>query len=199
MLKKLLPLIFLFAVFQANAQVITTTSDYAGFYTDLKGPITTPFSAAHPVNGYDNMAAVTGEADVYYSNFDHVGSWSHRLGPAYFTLNSLFIGAAWGNIDAVIAGYLDDVVIYSKDIKLTISPTDLLLDWTGIDQFTVTRDISTFVATQSTCTALGCNQATYGSFRINEALTPATVPEPSIIALFGLGLVGIGFARRRQS
>ena len=27
----------------------------------------------------------------------------------------------------------------------------------------------------------------------------ATVPEPSIITLFGLGLVGLGFARRRQS
>jgi hypothetical protein len=27
----------------------------------------------------------------------------------------------------------------------------------------------------------------------------ATVPEPSIIALFALGLVGIGFARRHQS
>jgi hypothetical protein len=25
------------------------------------------------------------------------------------------------------------------------------------------------------------------------------VPEPSIIALFALGLVGVGFARRRQS
>ena len=27
----------------------------------------------------------------------------------------------------------------------------------------------------------------------------SAVPEPSIIALFGLGLVGIGFARRRRS
>ncbi len=33
----------------------------------------------------------------------------------------------------------------------------------------------------------------------NILVTDGTVPEPSIIALFGLGLVGIGFARRRRS
>jgi hypothetical protein len=41
-----------------------------------------------------------------------------------------------------------------------------------------------------------------GSHQINELEffgTEAAVPEPSIIALFGLGLAGIGFARRRQS
>jgi hypothetical protein len=35
-----------------------------------------------------------------------------------------------------------------------------------------------------------------GTFLVRTA---AAVPEPSIIALFALGLVGIGFARRRQS
>jgi hypothetical protein len=41
-----------------------------------------------------------------------------------------------------------------------------------------------------------------GFHQINELEffgTEAAVPEPSIIALFGLGLAGIGFARRRQS
>jgi hypothetical protein len=37
------------------------------------------------------------------------------------------------------------------------------------------------------------------SFRISPAVASGAVPEPSIIALFGLGLVGVGFARRRQS
>ena len=47
----------------------------------------------------------------------------------------------------------------------------------------------------------------YTSFKVNglESYTwsvasaeSAPVPEPSIIALFGLGLVGLGFARRRR-
>jgi hypothetical protein len=37
------------------------------------------------------------------------------------------------------------------------------------------------------------------AYAIDNIIVTAAVPEPSIIALFGLGLVGIGFARRRRS
>jgi hypothetical protein len=43
----------------------------------------------------------------------------------------------------------------------------------------------------------GVQEDESSSFAIDVAFEQ--VPEPSIIALFGLGLVGIGFARRRQS
>jgi hypothetical protein len=43
----------------------------------------------------------------------------------------------------------------------------------------------------------GVTEDDSSSFAIDVAFEQ--VPEPSIIALFGLGLVGIGFARRRQS
>ena len=37
-----------------------------------------------------------------------------------------------------------------------------------------------------------------GIMGLRGDFTPNTVPEPSIIALFGLGLVGLGFARRKR-
>ena len=41
----------------------------------------------------------------------------------------------------------------------------------------------------------------FGGVGLKDGITinVAAIPEPSIIALFGLGLVGIGFARRRRS
>jgi hypothetical protein len=39
----------------------------------------------------------------------------------------------------------------------------------------------------------------YDNFRLEFTPADSAVPEPSIIALFGLGLVGLGFARRRRS
>lgn len=39
----------------------------------------------------------------------------------------------------------------------------------------------------------------FGNFSINQDSCSAQVPEPSVIALFGMGLLGVGFARRKVS
>ncbi len=44
------------------------------------------------------------------------------------------------------------------------------------------------------CADTGCTSSLYSTF----APTMAAVPEPSIFMLFGLGLVGLGFARRKE-
>jgi hypothetical protein len=50
------------------------------------------------------------------------------------------------------------------------------------------------------CPANSYNDPDVGCIFIVAPLANATVPEPSTIALFGLGVVGIiGFARRRKS
>jgi hypothetical protein len=44
----------------------------------------------------------------------------------------------------------------------------------------------------------GAGLSSFSDYTLHISTTTAPVPEPSIIALFGLGLVGIGFARRRR-
>ena len=55
--------------------------------------------------------------------------------------------------------------------------------------------------TGTTTCSFDCPDITnpYGYYGVVTTEGGASVPEPSIIALFGLGLLGLGFARRRKA
>jgi hypothetical protein len=62
-----------------------------------------------------------------------------------------------------------------------------------------TNDVISDYSAFTDLTSLSIQAGSDPRFASFDNISFSAVPEPSIIALFGLGLVGIGFARRRRS
>jgi hypothetical protein len=183
MFKKLLPLLFLFAGFQVNAGII--------YNVDLD-------HGAGSVFGTIETDGTIGALSI--GNVINVN----------LSMQSSLIGG----------GNLQTFSSFGTDGSLfTASSTDLNFDF--INNTNGWFTIVWFLDTVSNTTNYWCLNGSAGSCDGNNsasslgygaqgrdntiagittiASTAVTVPEPSIIALFALGLVGIGFARRRQS
>lgn len=76
------------------------------------------------------------------------------------------------------------------DPLITISAANTLFD--DISWFSFTNDIS------STAIGMSLDRVFLDEAGDPNGEDPTDVPEPSIIALLGLGLVGLGVARRRR-
>jgi hypothetical protein len=194
MFKKLLPLLFLFAGFQANALVITQYASESAFQAaagalsmeDFSGEADGKFTSrtftgfdATLASQYPNRPSVIGnELELQLKDSSSVLNLTFVDG-----INAL--GFNWRNTDTS-----------GDSIELIVGGQSIDFGPEGSGFFGMTTDIAFSVAGFSDNAGGGgwLDLAYIDDIQYSES----AVPEPSIIALFALGLVGIGFARRRR-
>jgi hypothetical protein len=194
MVKKLLPLLFLFAGFQANAVIIdqtaTTLDTDTGFeWLDMSYTVGSTYADAlagsNTFEGggwrnasYSEVVELASNAVGYdittTFEFDATSFIGLRA------LTDLLGGTSVGSTYSFIVGYVDA----GGDVDLA------QFGYVDHGSFGFFLDVY-----DDAVSALELPpSAEFGSFLVRTS----AVPEPSIIALFGLGLVGIGFARRKR-
>jgi hypothetical protein len=204
MLKRSLTALFLLAGFQANASII---SDYGKTDAASDG-----WSVLYQgtFNELPNMASILGgiasgttyalasSSSTSTTTYDLFGSTSTNLldirgttrnattsaDGAFWYWNNYTAGAVYGSL-----GFSDVATISQSSADIIAG--DLRMSWHTINDSLRTGYRS------------GVNMSLQGAGAGDSwqryVLVQSDVPEPSIIALFGLGLVGIGFSRKRKA
>jgi hypothetical protein len=183
MFKKLLPLLFLFAGFQVNAAVVFTyelnTSDW-DYTHNLTDGDTLTFSF---LDGTD-LNNIT-SADIFSYTYDFAAG----------TTGTNYFAAGWRTDDGGIGsafswdGFTLDLTFDNLGGDYIQGDDDM-----GYGNQVVTGQMYHMHSAHSN----GYMYAYINSGSVLMKSSTFAVPEPSIIALFGLGLVGLGFARRKR-
>jgi hypothetical protein len=202
MFKKLLPLLFLFAGFQANATLIDNGSTTVDTATNLE---------------WLDVTATLGES---YNSV--IGGFGGYIADGYSVATTSQLCVLFGALGDSIANCPDANIVLDAanaaefifkfgDTTVSLSGYAGTFGWfdSGYVSLNDTVGIGCIEGDASdVACAWGPNsaymQGTFGSTGGKVDLVggwlvrDASVPEPAIIALFTLGLVGIGFARRKR-
>jgi hypothetical protein len=223
MIKKLLPLLFLFAGFHVNATIIdVTNSQYLGADG---GPLT----GAHGVSVGEVLYDVTfqdGTCVALFSGCDESSDFAFKTAGAAGLASKALMNQVFGG-DSFGSGFYDTADengwAYGDHFYATyVTPYATLMN-NGTMSVIATDFInsSEFKICDGMCIDPGDDRVTVYQMRYNQpnderlmaglevdivyavwdlaTSSSKSVPEPSIIALFALGFAGLGFARRRQS
>jgi hypothetical protein len=196
LMRSLIALVILFSAFQSQANLITNGNFDISVPLDGTGGGWT--ASGNDANG--GYRTVNGN-----SFFIMNASGQSGTDPSISqTLTGLTIGQQY-DVSGDFTDYYgccDNGYPAALSFGIALSPGSLLLEASHPgsvpDWFTFA---TSFVASAESHDIIFTSErnGTDYAYAIDNIFVTAAVPEPSIIALFGLGLVGIGFVRRRQS
>ena len=226
MLKKFLPIIFLFAGFQANAAPILSV-DFGTAVSPLEtegsfvGQST--LSQTHSTGLGDLMVSIGGDQLAFHNRggivdngamtyADLFTDWLYNNGPSVFagTTNTLFTFSG----DAIAANTAYDITFWAWDshadgiLNRNVSLTgqsgttgSSTLNWTaGLAPISNTDYSNTSTYTSDALGFIRIEAIDNHHLRIpGLTISSASVPEPTTLVLLGLGLVGISFSRRKAA
>jgi hypothetical protein len=201
MLKRIIPILIFFAGFQANAALIEYEyldtilgSSIDGLESGQSARITVALD-----NGGDSNVAQTWTAgDLQWLKFDFNNG---ALVTASYTpfdggligQSGDFVTDGTGTLTSVMDSWWDTFV--SADFTSTSGINSFSWYLNGFNSVYIHDNTGGPVGSGPTA-ALTNVAAMLGASNWSQVL-PTAIPEPSVIALFGLGLVGLGFARRK--
>lgn len=130
--------------------------------------------------GYEH-GAVSG-SNVVYNGYGWTPTYIDWVGSGTFDFNGAYWTSAWSDQNLTFAGYKGGNQVYTSNTYAinTQQPLWIGLNWTGIDRLVIHNTGS---------------QWAMDNFTFNQA---SSVPEPTTMALLGMGLAGLGAVRRRR-